>query len=60
MIKANGSVVCHCCKKEEKTSEELFQDEMLRAAGRADEVKNPIHSHTHTIKNLNIPYVRNR
>ena len=28
----------HCCKKESKTEAELFQDEMLKAAGKMDQV----------------------
>ena len=28
----------HCCKKLKKTAEELFDDEMLRAAGREDQI----------------------
>ena len=43
MVKPNGKVVKHCCKKQDKTEEELFQDELLRAAGRAHEVRVYVH-----------------
>ena len=46
VVKPNGAVVRHCCPVVKKTVEELFQDELLKASGHADQV-NHIHTYTH-------------
>lgn len=45
VVKANGSVVRHCCPVGKKTPEELFQDELLKASGHADQVC--LHGHVY-------------
>ena len=38
VVRSDGSVIRHCCPVVKKTPEELFQDELLKASGHADQV----------------------
>ena len=40
--KANGKWIRHCCKCAKKTEQELFQDELLKAAGKMDQITDKI------------------
>ena len=48
--KGKPKYVHHCCPKAKKTEDELFDDEMLRAAGREDQIKDKV---DHTGYNAN-------